>query len=92
MKNLQALADAGLTPYESLRAATADAAEFMNKADDFGTITPGKRADLLLVSANPLVDVRNAAQPDGVMVHGRWYTQAELRSRLETLAASFTKR
>lgn len=90
-EELQMLVSAGLSPYESLRTATADAAEFLKKSDDFGTISPGKRADLLLVSANPLDDVRNAARLEGVMVRGRWYTKAELHSRLEALAASFTK-
>jgi imidazolonepropionase-like amidohydrolase len=88
-EELQNLVAAGLTPYEALRAATSDAAEFLNRANDFGTVAEGKRADLLLLSANPLEDVRNAARIEGVMVHGRWFTEADLRERLEKLAASY---
>jgi imidazolonepropionase-like amidohydrolase len=90
-EELRELVAAGLTPYEALRAATADAAEFLNRANDFGTVGQGKRADLLLLSANPLEDVRNAARIEGVMVRGRWFTQAELRERLEKQAASYAK-
>ena len=46
----------------------------------------------LLLSANPLEDVRNSARIDGVMVRGCWYTRAELNTRLEALATSFTTR
>jgi imidazolonepropionase-like amidohydrolase len=89
-EELQNLVAAGLTPFEALRTATADAAEFMNRANDFGTVGPGKRADLLLLAANPLEDVRNATRLQGVMVHGRWFTDADLHARLEVLARSFT--
>jgi imidazolonepropionase-like amidohydrolase len=69
-EELQNLVAAGLTPFEALRAATADAADFLNKANDFGTVAAGKRADVLLLSAYPLEDVRNAARIEGVMVRG----------------------
>lgn len=91
-EELQNLVAAGLTPYEALRAATVDAAEFLNRANEFGTVEIGKRADLLLVSANPLEDVRNSTRIEGVMVHGRWFTQSELHARLEDLARSYDQR
>jgi imidazolonepropionase-like amidohydrolase len=90
-EELQDLVAAGLTPYEALRAATADAAEFLNKANEFGTVGAGKRADLLLLTANPLEDVRNTLRLEGVMVRGRWFTETELHGRLEALAASYAK-
>lgn len=73
---------AGLSPYEALRAATADAARFMGKSGEFGTLIPGARADLLLVEGNPLEDVNNAARIVGVMVRGRWYTREALDQAL----------
>jgi len=64
----------------------------LNRANEFGTVGVGKRADLLLVSANPLEDVRNSTRIEGVMVHGRWLTQSELHARLEDLARSYDQR
>ncbi len=88
-QELQNLVDSGLTPYESIKAGTHDAAEFLDALDLFGTISPGKRADLILVNGNPLDDVANVARRSGVMVRGRWLTEDELRSRLEELADSY---
>ncbi len=81
---------AGLTPYEALRAATNDAAEFTGRLEEFGTVEPGKRADLLLLDANPLEDVANTRRRSGVMVRGRWLPEAELQAMLEEVAASYT--
>ena len=72
---MQLLVSAGLTPYEALRAATANAGEFLARhfhAEPSGTITPGARADLLLLDANPLEDIRNTTRVRGVVVRGRW--------------------
>jgi len=74
-EDLDQMVSAGLTPYQALSAATRTAGDFIHKyvpgAEEFGTIAPGKSADLLLLTANPLVDVRNVRQPAGVMVRGR---------------------
>jgi len=83
------LVEAGLSPYEALRAATSGAAEFMGAAGQWGTVAVGARADLLLLEADPLADVRNAARRVGVMVRGIWYGQAALQARLDELAARF---
>lgn len=62
---------AGLTPYQALRAGTADAARFLGQSG-LGVITTGARADLVLLSGNPLEDIRAVARPLGVMLRGRW--------------------
>ena len=80
---LQNFVDAGLTPYEALRAATADAAEFMNAAGEFGVVKAGARADLILVEGNPLEDVHNASRIVGVMVRGHWRARSELLAALQ---------
>jgi len=80
---------AGLSPYEALRAATSGAAEFMGAPKEWGVVAIGARADLLLLEANPLEDVRNAAQRVGVMVRGKWFEQAALQAQLDELAARF---
>jgi imidazolonepropionase-like amidohydrolase len=62
---------AGLTPYQALVAATRNPAEFLNQTSEWGTIESGKRADFVLVSANPLVDIRNTLGIEGVSVAGK---------------------
>ena len=57
---LWALASGGLTPYEALRAATLHGAEMIGVAEDIGTITPGKLADLVVLDADPLADIRHS--------------------------------
>jgi cytosine/adenosine deaminase-related metal-dependent hydrolase len=82
---LQNLVEAGLTPYEAIRAGTSDAAIFLHQESEFGTVAMGRRADLLLLEANPLEDVNNASKLSGVMVNGRWLAVADLQNRLVAL-------
>jgi imidazolonepropionase-like amidohydrolase len=63
---------AGLTPFEALRAATSEAARFLELEGEFGMIVQGSRADLVLLDANPLDDIGNTRRIAGVMVRGRW--------------------
>jgi imidazolonepropionase-like amidohydrolase len=83
-EELALLVAAGLTPYEALRAGTADAAEFLHM--DAGRVRPGLRADLVLVEANPLQDVAAAERRRGVVLRGRWIAAAELDSAMEAVA------
>ena len=83
---LRSFVRAGLTPYEALRAASSDAAIFLRKEKEFGTIGLGMRADLLLLKANPLENIDNLEQRVGVMVAGQWFTDSELQRRLLALA------
>ena len=62
---------AGLTPYQALRAATIDAAEFLG-IPQLGTVAVGAPADLLLVDGNPLADIARLRQFDGLMRRGAW--------------------
>ena len=52
-----------------------------------GAVAVGKRADLLLLNGNPLVDVGVVQRRSGVMVRGRWFTEGELQAALEAIAA-----
>ena len=61
----------------------------LGQLDAFGTVTEGKRADLLLLDANPLDDVANASRLSGVMVRGRWLARSELEFMLDGLKGSF---
>ena len=82
--DLDQLVGAGLSPFQALSAATRTAGQFIHQyvpeAEEFGTIIPGKSADLVMLAANPLVDVRNARKPLGVMVRGRWFESRELQT------------
>ena len=89
---LQNFVDAGITPYAAIKAATRDAAEFVGALDKFGTVAVGRRADLILVDANPLDDVANVAKRIGVMIRGRWFSESELQEKLELLAEKFAKK
>jgi imidazolonepropionase-like amidohydrolase len=86
---LQSFVQAGLTPYQALRAATSDAAIFLHQESEFGTVGPGLRADLILLKANPLQNIDNINERIGVMVAGRWYAEAELERRLLALHDSY---
>lgn len=56
---LELLVEAGLSPMDALVAATRRPAEMLRKDDEFGTVEVGKRADLLVLAADPLADIRN---------------------------------
>ncbi len=90
-EELQNLVDAGLTPYEAIKAGTHDAAEFFDALDEFGTVTVGGRADLILVEADPLDEVKNIGRRVGVMVRGRWYPESELKSKLDDIAGRYSE-
>ena len=60
----------GLSPLETLRTATVNAAEAMGRSAEFGAIEPGKRADMILLSADPLVDSSNLSRIETVIVRG----------------------
>lgn len=80
-RELDALVSAGLTPFEALRTGTAAVDEFLQS--NTGIVAVGRAADLILLDANPLVDIRNAQRIHGVMVRGQWYTAATLAARLD---------
>ncbi len=85
-EEFQIYVDAGISPYEAIKTGTRNSAEFLNALDTFGTVTVGKRADLILVEGNPLEDVANVARQTGVMIRGRWLPDKELQRMLEALA------
>jgi imidazolonepropionase-like amidohydrolase len=62
-------------------------ARLMGLDRDAGTIAPGRYADLVLLDANPLGDVRNVRRQAGVMLRGRWLPRTEIESKLAAIAA-----
>ena len=77
---------AGLSPYAALRTGTRGAAEFAGLLDERGTVEPNKRADLLLLEANPLENVAHVQRISGVLAKGRWFPASELQTMLEEVA------
>jgi Amidohydrolase family len=81
---LVTLADAGLTPLQALRAATLNPSRILNKEGDFGSVTPGKRADLVLLDADPLDDIHNTQRITAVVLGGKLLRRADLDELLRT--------
>jgi imidazolonepropionase-like amidohydrolase len=77
---------AGLTPFEALRAATSNAADFLGTSGQKGTVAAGQAASLILLDANPLENIAHTRRIAGVMVRGRWIPRSELDRLLEELA------
>lgn len=89
---LELFVRAGVTPARVLRMATLDAARFLGEEQLWGTVSVGRRADLVLLGANPLVDVGAARGVYAVVVGGRLYRRADLDTRLATFDDSLHKR
>jgi imidazolonepropionase-like amidohydrolase len=68
---LEEMVAAGLSPLEALHAATGAAARIIGAERDFGTIEPGKWADLVILDADPTADIRNTRRIRAVMQAGR---------------------
>ena len=81
---LAMLVEAGLTPLEALRAATINPMRAFGWSERLGTVTRGKLADLVLLDADPLVDIRNASRIRAVVVNARVFARQALDSLLRT--------
>jgi imidazolonepropionase-like amidohydrolase len=88
LRELEALVSAGLSPFQALQAGTRNPALALGVPDSFGTIAVGRRADLVLLEADPLADVRNVWKRAGVVVAGRFLPAAELDAKLAEYAAA----
>jgi hypothetical protein len=86
-RELGALVAAGLTPYQALRTGTVNVARYLKEEGRSGVVRSGARADLILLDANPLVDVSNSMRINGVVVNGRWIGPTEREQMLARLAA-----
>ncbi len=82
---LAALVEAGLTPYEALVTGTRGAAQFLGTIDSAGTVSVGKRADLILLNENPLHTLKSVRHPTGVMLGGRWLDRKALDAMLQAI-------
>jgi imidazolonepropionase-like amidohydrolase len=83
---LELLVDAGLTNEEALISATRLPSEWLEINSKVGTVERGKYADLILLDANPLDDIKNTRKISGVFVDGRWVNKEKIDTMLSELA------
>ncbi len=88
-RELAVAAKAGLTPFQILTSGSKNvaryAAEVLKVDGNFGTVAVGNRADLVLLDADPTLDVANLAKRAGVMVRGAWVSGDEIKAGLAEL-------
>jgi imidazolonepropionase-like amidohydrolase len=87
---LQRFVAAGFTPLEALQTATLNPAKFYGITKDFGTVEPGRIADLVLLRENPLADIANTRTVTAVIADGSYISQKqldEMKTKLRALAA-----
>jgi imidazolonepropionase-like amidohydrolase len=88
---MAAMVVAGMTPYQVLRSGTWNVAQHFGLLQESGSISAGKRADLILLNGNPLVDVAQVGNRSGVVVEGRWLPESEIQARLQRIADSYAR-
>jgi imidazolonepropionase-like amidohydrolase len=86
--------EAGLSPYEALKTATANPAAYVPGFGDAGVLAKGRAANAVLVKNNPLLDIRALRDPDAVMIGGHWRDREQIHSMLHAVApaADFRER
>ena len=83
------MASAGLTPLQVLQSTTRNVADFLNRQSTMGSVDEGKNADLVLLGANPITDAANLDKIDGVVLHGKYLSKAELEKMESDVAAAY---
>lgn len=90
-RELLVAAKAGLTPFQILESGSTNVARYAREVlkldGEFGSVSVGKRADLVLLDANPLLDVSHLTKRAGVMVRGKWVSAEEIVRGLADLEA-----
>lgn len=86
-QELALMVESGLTPMAALQTATRNAAIFLGRVDSSGTIERAKRADLLLLDANPLTDISNTQRIHALILDGQLISPAKRQELLNNIAA-----
>ena len=83
------LAASGLSPLEILQMTTLNGAEFLRRQATMGTVDEGKNADLVLLDANPILDVANLDRISAVFLKGRYFSKQALDKMKNDVAAAY---
>ena len=83
-REMQLMQLAGVSPLTILRGATQGAAKALGNSDSYGTVSPGKWADLVISRANPLEDIAHLERPVAVVKHGQWLGRREIDAIVES--------
>lgn len=90
-REIRVMEESGLTPFQILESGTRNVASYVGEDlgmdGNFGTVTEGNRADLVLLAGNPLEDLDHLTERVGVMVRGRWVPLEEIEEGLAALSA-----
>jgi imidazolonepropionase-like amidohydrolase len=78
-RELELLVDSGLSPLEAITAATSNGAAFLYRGGDFGRLSPGLQADLIVLGGDPSRDISAIRTVQRVMIAGRWIDVARYR-------------
>ena len=85
-KELQIFVEGGLTPLEALQTSIINGPKYFGLLNDYGSVEVGKKADLLLLNANPAADIEATEDRFALIRQGKVYTRKDLDSLLEKLA------
>ncbi|HLP10423.1 MAG TPA: tetratricopeptide repeat protein [Flavobacteriales bacterium] len=86
---LECFVKAGLSPFDALQTATINTAKYMGIFAQYGTIEKNKHANLVLLNANPLTDIKNTRKIEAVFKEGKYYSRAQLDEFLLNARAAF---
>jgi imidazolonepropionase-like amidohydrolase len=70
---LELLVKSGINPLNVIKIATGNGAEALGILDDVGTIESGKQADMIILNANPIINIRNIGAIEGVIEDGQFF-------------------
>ena len=87
-QELELLVQSGLKPVEALQTATVNPAKFLGEERDWGAVEEGKLANLVLLDADPLEDIRNTRRIRGVVLNGHFFDRGELDKMLAEVEAA----
>ena len=90
-EEMELFVQAGLTPMEALQTATSNPARFLGREATMGSVAPGKLADLVLLDADPTVDIHNARKIESVVLAGRYFSRNDLDHLLSQVQAAALK-
>ena len=89
-REMQSMAKTGLSNYEILKSGTVNPAIYFGDENEYGKIKEGLSADLILLDANPLDDIKNMERQSGVMVRGKWLSAEFIQNKLEVIAKKYS--